>query len=337
MERLIDTVLTHGTPSHCYIIKRDVLGLDIKCAEMLALQEQILQLKGVKKLLKTQNTDGWFGLGLHGGASMDGIVIALRQAGVEAYQPFMKKAKQAVLAEKNPFLQKAEKKAGWPPVETYCHPRVLVLAALYDNDENDTLLTKFQEELLQKFEQSLHIESLDEISRELTTKRFTQTSGWKWHPHTAARVYFKDKIDSFPWPSDLEMLASCLNWKNQRTAEITTQTMYHVSGFAPVPLLFSPPQIGPVGSYEMLDYPFDDPHLRRFTTWRLQNYLNLCKVCNVKEIPHYFQNVLWLKEHLEKGTLAKHLTTPDANEIDIYFMVLLILHYANEGGKICTL
>jgi len=328
-QKLIDMILTTGTPSHRYIIMRDVLGLDIKCSEMLALQEQILQLKVVKRLLKKQNEDGWFGLGLHGGASMDGIVTALRRAGVETYHPFMKNAKQAVLSDKNSFLQIAEKKAGWPPVESYCHPRVLVLAALYDNDENDKLLIKFQDELLRKFEQSLHIESLDEISRELTTKRFTQTSGWKWHPNTEARVYFKDKIDSFPWPADLEVLASCLNWKNERTVDTTTQTMYHVSGFAPVPLLFSPPQVGPVGSYEMLDYSFDDPHLHRFTAWRLENYLNLCKTCDVREIPHYYQNVMWLTEHLEKGTLAEQLSTPDINEINIYFMMLLILHYAN--------
>jgi len=326
--KLLDAVLTNGTPSHRYIIKRDVLGEDIKSTEMLMLQEQILQLKDVKRLLKKQNNDGWFGLGLHGGASMDGIVTALRIMGVEAYHPFMQKAKQAVLLEKNPFLQKAENKAGWPPVDVYCHPRVLVLAALYNNDEDDRLLIKFQGELLRKFKQSLHIESLDEISRELTTKRFTQTSGWKWHPNAEARVYFKDKIDAFPWVSDLEMLASCLNWKNEQTTEITTETMYHVSGFSPVPILFTPPQVGPIGTYEMLDYSFDDPHLRRFTAWRLKNYLNLCKVCDVQEIPHYYQNIEWLAECLEDGTLIGKLSTPDIGEMDIYFMVLLILHYA---------
>jgi len=327
--KLTDFVLANGTPSYRYITKRDVLGEDIKSAEMLTLQEQILQHKEVKKLLKKQNADGWFGLGLHGGASMDGVISALRTMGVEAYHPFMQKAKQAVLLGKNPFLQKAENKAGWPPVESYCHPRVLVLAVLYNNDENDKLLIKFQDELLHKFKQSLHIESLDEISRELTTKRFTQTSGWKWHPSSEARVYFKDKIDAFPWVSDLEMLASCLNWKNEQTMEITTEAMYHVSGFAPVPIIFSPPQIGPIGNYEMLDYPFDDPHLRRFTAWRLRNYLNLCKVCNVREIPHYYQNIEWLAENLKSGTLTEKLSTPDTNEIALYFMVLLILHYAN--------
>jgi len=113
------------------------------------------------------------------------------------------------------------------------------------------------------------------------TKRFTQTSGCKWHPNTEARVYLKDKIDAFPWTSDLEILTTCQNWKIKRTIKIVTETMQHVSGFSPVPLIFNPPQVGPIGTYEMLDYPFDDPHLRRFTAWRLSNLLNLCKVCEV--------------------------------------------------------
>jgi hypothetical protein len=325
IQNLTDIILESGTPTRRYIVMKDVLGKPLQSPEMTALQEEILRSKEVKKLLKKQNNDGWFGLGLHGGESMDGIVTALRDMGVEAYHPFMKKAKEALLSDKNPFLQVAEKKAGWPPVEVYCHPRVLALAALYDNDENDKLLIKFQEELLQKFTQSLSIESLDEISRELTTKRFTQTSGWKWHPNAEARVYLKDKIDTFPWVSDLHVLAASLNWKNEKTLQITTETMYHVSGFSPVPIMFTPPQTSPVGTYEMLDYPFDDPHLQKFTTWRLQNYLNLCKVCDVSEIPHYYQNVLWLAENFEK--------LPDTNET--YFAVLLILHYANILPERC--
>lgn len=328
--KLIDMILTNGTPSHRYIVMRDVLGADIHSAEMTALQDDILQLKEVRKLLKSQNTDGWFGLGLHGGASMDGIVSSLCSLGVEAYHPFMQKAKQALLLDKNPFMQIAEKRAGWPPVEEYCHPRVLVLALLYNNDDNDKLLIQFQNTLLDKFAAAQQIESLDEISRELTTKRFTQTSGWKWHPNTEARVYLKDKIDVFPWPSDLEVLGACLIWKDKRTIEITTETMQHISGFSPVPLIFWPPQIAPIGSYEMLDYSFDDPHMRRFTAWRLSNLLNLCKVCEVSEIWHYYSNVEWLAAHFENGTLIERLYTPDISEMDIYFMVLLIFHYSSN-------
>ena len=328
-QELTNLVLSNGTASHRYIIMRDMLNVDIHSAEMTALQDEILQLKDVQKLLKKQNNDGWFGLGLHGGASMDGIVSTLCGFGVEAYHPFMQKAKEALLLDKNPFMQTAERRAGWPPVGVYCHPRVLVLALLNNNDENDKLLVKFQNELLDKFEAAQRIESLDEISRALTTKRFTQTIGWKWHPRTEARVYLKDKIDTFPWVSDLEVLGACLNWKNERTVEMTTETMYHVSGFSPVPIIFWPPQIGPIGSYEMLDYPFDDPHMRRFTAWRLSNLLNLCKVCNISEIPHYYEKVEWLALRVQDGSLIKQLTTPDMKEADIYFMVLLILHYAN--------
>jgi len=327
-QKHLDKILSTGIASQQYIIKRDILGENIYSAEMQTLQEQILQSKEVKKLLKKQDENGWFGLGLHGGASMDGIVATLKDLGVESYHSFMQRAKEAVLNDRNPFAQTAERRAGWPSVEVYCHPRMLVLAALYNNGENDKLLIRFQDILLTRFEAAMHIESLDEISREPKTKRFTQTSGWKWHPNTEARVYFKDKIDSFPCVGDLAVLAACLNWKNNRTTQLTTEAMYHVSGFAPVPIIFLPPQLAPHGTYEMLDYSFDDPHLRRFTAWRLRDYLNLCKVCDVRKIPHYYQNVIWLKTHLEDGTLAERLSTPYVSELNIYFMVLLILHYS---------
>ena len=339
-------VLANGNTTQKYILYKEVLGIDINSPPMLDLQSHILQLKEVQKLLKTQNNDGWFGYGLHGGGGFDGIVGRLKDLGVEAYHPFMQKAKQALLLDKNPFLQIAEARAGWPPVENFCQPRAFVLASLFIGDDDDRLLLKFQDHLIDKFVAARKIESLDEISRELTAKRFTQTAGWKWHPDTEARVYKKDWSDSFPCVSDIFVLSACLNWKNSRTAELINESIRHVASFAPVPILFGQGNVRPVATYEMLDYSIDCSHIQAQAGWWLRDYYCLCKVCDAAQIYHYYQQVERLAELTAGNSLIDYLSEKALRAIetcygysgawkseiqkmtDIYFRVLLILHLA---------
>ncbi len=76
---IIDLILTHGSPSQKYIVKRDVLSVSIKNPDMLELQDQILNSRPVRKRLKNQNENGWFGVTIHGGLdAMDGAITQLR-------------------------------------------------------------------------------------------------------------------------------------------------------------------------------------------------------------------------------------------------------------------
>jgi hypothetical protein len=335
---LIDFILVHGSPTQRYIVRRDVLSANIHSSEMTRLQEQILQLKETRKLLSKQNESGWFGVCLHGGhgvnAGMDGVVDALVNLGVEPYHDFMQKAKRALLADDNPNLMPAEAKAGWEPVDIYCQPRAVTLARLYNNDEHDVLLGRFQNDLIGKFAEFIYIDSLDDITRELTAKRFTQKTGWKWHPDTEARGYLKGKSGIFPWLTDIYVLGSCLNWKTSQTERIITESMLHVSEFAPVPYIFY--QSGghwnsPGGTYEFLDNPLCCPQLLQFADWWLRDYLYLCKICDAEQIQHYYRNVEWLAENIADDSFYEVLPEgiqKAVEKIEFYYMVLLILHYA---------
>ena len=324
--KIINFIMNNGSPAQRYVVNRDVLGADKMSPEMLDLQRQILRQKEVIKILKMQDENGWFGKELHGG--FDHITGILNDYGVESYHPFMQKAKQALLLDKDPYPR------NHPPVETYNYanyPRIKVLACLYNNDEHDKLLLKFQDEIIKKLSAVRNIDLLDEISKELTSKRFRETKGWKWHPDTEARGYKKDRVNSFPCISDIHILAKCLNWKDGRTENIVTEAMLHVSSFAPVPQIHIPVNghwVGPYGSYEMLDHPFDCPHTQAQTGWRLNDYYCLCKVCDVEQIPHYYKNVEWLAERVQNDLLPEKWINETQTKTDIYFIVLLILHYA---------
>ena len=343
---IIELILSNGNPTQKYIVCRDVLGMDIYSPDMLNLQEQIIQSKQAKKLLKKQNADGWFGKELHGGEGFDGIINQIKELGIEAYHPFMQKAKQALLLDLNPSPWFAAGKSETEPVEAYTYSRAMVLACLYNNDEHDKLLLRFQDELIEKFAAVKNIESLNEVSKELTTKRFTETKGWKWHPDLEARIYLKDKVDTFPWVADIYVLAASLNWKNSQTENIITEAMIHISSFAPVPIIYHPGYVRPVGTYEFLDNPFDCPHTQFLTDGRLNDYYCLCKICDIEQIAHYYKNVEWLTGHIKNNSLIDNLSNEALRAIeqsyaysgkweseiqkktDIYYRVLLILHYA---------
>ena len=339
-QEIIDFILTNGNKFQKYIIDRDVLSIDKNSPYMLDLQEQIINSKEVRKILRCQSENGWFGEFLHGGAggAMDGSVSKLKALGVESHHEFMRKAKQALYADEYP----SKARRFYPPVEEYNFSRAQTLANLHiDGEKADELLVKFQNHLLDKYKNAAHITSLDEVSKEIISAKFTPGS----------RVYYPDKDYSFPWPSDFIVLGSSLNWKTPETTSIITAAMENVARLAPIPAIFNLQNkryIGPICGYAKFDLYDDccDILPKGDIVFWFSEYNYLCKICNIQQLPYYFRQAEKLAERIKNDSLINKMSD-DAlkaiesygfsgkwkdetqKKLDVYYKVLQILHNAN--------
>jgi hypothetical protein len=335
-QEIVDLILTSGSPSQKYIIKRDILDEDRNNSEMFELQDKILNLKETRTILKNQNNDGWFGVYLHGGTdAMDGSVSRLRALGVEPHHDFMIKAKKALYSDEYPT--KAYRT--YPPVEEYNFSRAQTLANLHiEGEEPDKLLIKFQNHLIDKFQRGSHIVSLDEVSREIKSAKFI-----------GSRAYLPDK--DFPWVCDFIVLGSSLNWKTMSSVNIITAAMKNVARLAPIPPIFdyyNHHYVAPICGYDNFDDYEDCCELPkgRIVFW-LNDYNYLCKICDIKQLPYYFRQAEKLAERVKNDTFISALSdtalkaiesiygysgkwkTETQKIVDIYYKVLHILHNAD--------
>ena len=335
-QEIIDLILAEGSPTQKYVVKRDILSVDKNSSEMLALQEQIIDLKEVRKILKHQSDNGWFGDFLHGGAcdAMDGSVARLRELGVEPYHPFMQKAKQALYADEYP----SKARRSYPPVEEYNFSRAQTLANLHVVEEiPDELLVKFQNHLLNKYKRAIQVESLDEVSKEIKAAKYI-----------GSRAFLAGK--DFPWPCDFTVLGSSLNWKTKSAVDIITSAMESVARLAPIPPIFdyyNNHYVAPISGYSEYDISDDCCDMPRGTIifW-LREYNFLCQICDVKRIPYYFRQAEKLAERVQNDTLIENLSdsalsaievtygfsgkwkSEEQKRVDIYYKALQILHNA---------
>jgi len=336
-QEIIDLILENGNPTQKYIINRDILSVNKNTPDMLSLQEQIINSKEVRKILKYQSANGWFGVFLHGGAegAMDGSVARLRELGVEPHHEFMRKAKQALYEDEYP----TKARRSYPPVEVYHFSRAQTLANLHiDGEKADDLLIKFQNHLLEKYKRAAHINSLDEVSREINSAKYIPGS----------RAYLPDK--DFPWPCDFIVLGSSLNWKTPTMVNIITAAMENAARLAPIPPIFdyyNNHYVAPICGYSEYDISDDCCEFRKGTIifW-LREYNYLCQICNIKQIPYYFRQAEKLAERIKEDSLINNLSDEalkaieatygfsgkwkdeTQKKIDVYYKALQILHNA---------
>jgi len=338
---VIDLILANGSSTQKYIVSRDILSVDKTSPQMVLWQDQILNSKEVRKILKSQNSDGWFGIYLHGGAggnlksgAMDGAIARFRELGLEMHYDFITKAKQALYADEYP----TKYKRSYPPVDVYNFSRAETLANMHiDGEEPDELLVKFQNQLIDKFRRGANVDSIDEVAREIKSAKFA--GGWAYLPG-------KD----FPWPSDFIVLGSSLNWKTTAAANVITSAMENIARLAPIPAIFdivNGHYVGPICGYSDLDLYDDccDIPKGHIVFW-LRVYNFLCKIADVRQIPHYFRQGERLAERISDDSLIDNLTENALDAIestygfsgkwtsethrktDIYYKALQILHSA---------
>ena len=334
IETMIDYILTNGNVNQKYIIKRDIYKQNIKSPEMLSLQQEIINSKSVKKMLKSQNEDGWFGVELHGnaGKAMDSTVMYLRQIGVEPNNDFMIKAFKAFLLDKNPYGTITSTRIGFD--RGYNFSNAAILAALHiDSNPVHEKLHQAYERIMEIFENGSKVEGLDEISKECTQKRYI-----------GHRVFLKDKY--LPWVSDIQVLALSDAWKNERTCEIVDDAMQNIGRLMPIPNIYEPfngHYLGTIGNYLSLnnDNPFELPF--GDIVWWIRIMQNLTKITDVSSIPYFKHQLDVLFEYVEQDKLISSLSesalkafekfysfenkwkTETQKFSDIYFQFLIII------------
>lgn len=336
-QQMIQFVLEYGNASQKYMIMRDVLNIDKSNKEMLLLQSDIIQLKAVKKMLNSQNEDGWFGNELHGGPmkAMDSTVIYLTEIGLEPTNSYLRKAKKALLANANPDLKSGKVRLGFD--RGYNYSNSVILAALHlDGEELENELKDAYTRIMELFEEGAKVTSLDEISKECTKSKYI-----------GQRVFLDGKF--FPWISDISVLARSNAWVNPMNKEIVQNAMKTVGTLMPIPNILEPFHgyyLGTIGNY--LSLSLNDPLQlpKGDIVWWIRDIQNLCRITDITHIPHFYNQVTMFKEYVINNTLITSLSK-DAlkafenfygyynkwkNEIqvktDIYYQALMILHLA---------
>ena len=83
MANIVEFLKANGGVSVQYLLRRDILNEDSQTLEMKALHDQILAKSAVKKILRLQHDDGWFGKDIHGVEGVDTSVWRLLNHGVD--------------------------------------------------------------------------------------------------------------------------------------------------------------------------------------------------------------------------------------------------------------
>lgn len=336
-QQIIELILENGDASQKYIVKRDILGVDKKLPEMKELQEQVINSKAVQKILKAQNEEGWIGMELHGcpGKAMDSSISCLIDLGIEPQQPFMKRAKQALLRDANPDPRKNI--VHGIGIRGYDFSRSTILGDLYiDGEEPEQELISAHKRIIEILKIGIKTKSLDEVSRLCTRKKYI-----------GYRAYLKDKI--FPWPSDMNVLSCCTIWETKETRDIVNSSLKKIAEFMPIPTIFEVINgyyLAPICNYGTFSYEDCTQIPKGEIVFWLRDFNRLCRISDISEIPYFYKQALKLKEHIENDDFIDNLSeqalkaientygysgrwkSDIQRKVDIYFRVLLILHNA---------
>ncbi len=96
-QKQMDFLLENVCAGIRHQVHRDMLGASNQEPFMKKLQEEVLGQPNVQKHLQAQHTDGWFGHELHGNDGMDCHIRGLLNLGVEASQPCIQRAVNALV------------------------------------------------------------------------------------------------------------------------------------------------------------------------------------------------------------------------------------------------
>jgi hypothetical protein len=249
----------------------------------------------------------------------------------------MQKTKQALLFNLNPDPKKDE--VSGIGIRGYDFSRAFILGQLHTNSANvDKPLNIAFKRIIEIFEQSLNVNSLDEISKEIKQKKYNGT-----------RVYLKNKC--FPWPCDFIILSSCDIWKSEKNLKIVQKSIQHLSEFMPIPTIFdyvNNHYLAPICSYHAFSFSDLTTIPKGEIVFWLRDMNRLCKICNIRDIPYFYEQIKILHQYVYEDILIDKLSeqalkaiesyysfngkwkTDIQRKTDIYFKVLMILNNANE-------
>lgn len=336
-QQITDLILQNGTVHQQYIVMRDILGMKPDAPKMEELQERVVRSRQVQKILKHQDENGWIGFELHGGVgtALDASVGCLiEDLGVEPENPAMQKAKKALLANANPDPRGKNEYNG--DIRGYPFSKCAILGQLHTGGETEEVLTSAFMRILEIFDESSRVQSLDEVSKLCTRKKYI-----------GHRAYLPGKV--FVWISDIIVLSTCLGWKTPEAESTVIRCLQNVARFMPIPVIFEVIKgyyLAPVCGYAAFSCPDCTELPKGEIVWWFRDFSRMCKICRIQEIPYFYRQAEQLREDITKDTFIGKLRadslaaleksnpyrtkwrTEAERKTDIYFKALRLLDNA---------
>jgi hypothetical protein len=343
LENVVSRLLEEADPSIRYRINREILLTPSDAQDMRALQSQIERKKKVRDVVswpqETYFVDGWIGREIHGCWGFDTGLSILREQGLEADNPLLKRAKKALLVrgdnyDTDPFLHVGtvldeEGHGGLRAV------RAEVLSLL--NGEEQAIVKEQINLSLEHFESALSVSSLDDIS-------YAYTGAHKGF--VGKRVYKKGA--KFPGGWHLSILAFTHSWRTSHNLDNVAAAFNIIFRLMPIPPILVKSKAYPVGPAGISWDCLDTEDITTLTPIMLFKWVQqiqwIVRLGIIHNVPRQYAQVCQLRELLEgeawMQTLKVHgvfkrvyglendWRSPRRKLNDLYFRFLMILHYS---------
>jgi len=334
----VDRLRASACPAIQYRIWKEILHHPPNLPEMIELHGLILQDEAVKKVIDSQESDGWLAWSFHGYNSMESGIRLLCEKGLEANQPVLARALLA-LEKHTDRLVRGLSKTGKIFDERGLGGGELIRAHLFAHagKEDSSLVQKQIEEALQVFSFAPQLKSLESLY-EVYKGKFVFREGACW-----------------PSLYHLRLLAMSQNWRTPENKKMIVKSIRHIVRLSPIPDIYvkHKSQLIAPGSFCMHDF---TPDMKKLTDagwmqWfhRMELLARLGVVNQIPELKHQLQTlaeILLENQGLFKNklnhayfqkwgaytglALEKDWRLPQRRINDLTFRSLLILHYAKQ-------
>jgi hypothetical protein len=287
IEETLNDLLEHACPAIRYRLRRELLNQSQMSAEMLALQNRILEDQTVKEVLSWQQPDGWIAWNFHGYHSMEAGIRILCEKGLDASHPALAKALLS-LEKETGRLERGFGKVGAILDKLGLGGTELVRAALLAQAgvENAPCLQDQIHIVLAAFRTVLSIDTIEDLVEEYKGK-----------------LVFRAGVQ---WPSiyHLRLLAWTHGWRSPYNQDMIAASLERLVKLSPLPAIGvrHKSQLIAPASFGMHDFKADLTALND-TGWMMwfQRMELLARLGVIHQVPELKKQAATLYEILEAG------------------------------------
>ena len=336
IEASINRIFLAACPAIQYRVRKELLRGSPFSPEMIKLQDQILRTDIVKKVINSQGPDGWLGWSFHGYDSMESGIRLLCENGVEANQPVLTRALDA-LEKHTDRLERGLGRVGRILDDLGFGGAETIRAYLFAHAGNEEIyfVKKQIGRALDVFKSASQIGSLECL----------------YEPHKG-RIVFREGVC---WPSiyHLRLLAMSRRWRTPENCKLVAESIQQIVRLSPIPDIHvrHKSQLIAPASFCMDDFKFDlnDMTDDQWMLWfhRLELLARLGVVNHIPDLKQQAQTLANLLRE-NQGLFTKNLShtyfskwgaytglalerdwrIPQRRINDLTFRSLLILHFA---------
>lgn len=214
----LNRLLAGACPSIRYRVRSEVLGEPVSSLEMVRLQELILQDAMVRRVLSSQQPDGWLGTSFHHAGGAEVGIRVLREKGVNPDHPVFAKALEAMSGSDETFareLLRVGRILDQKGLGGSCLIRAVVFA--YVAIEDKPFVIEQIEKALEVFQAVLAVHEVSDIADEYNGKLVFK-SGAKW-----PNIYH------------LRLLALTSRWRTAQNRAMIAKAVERLVSLSPIP------------------------------------------------------------------------------------------------------